>query len=255
MADLEMYVAHCNATGKQYIGITSKGYRTRWRQHVTNARNGSATALHKAIRKHGQESFQLAVLCKPDTVERLKQAEVWAIEKLNTMAPHGYNLTRGGDGVVGGVLPERWYAANRAHAEKRRGVKRPPEVGQAVAAAQRGRKGTPMTPETKERLRIANTGRRNSPEAIASAAAKLKGRKLSAEHCAKLSEAHKGIRLSQEAKDKLSAHWQGRTFSAEHRAAISASQKGKTLSPEHREKLRIARQKRAERERAEKGKK
>lgn len=247
----ELYIAHCEPTGKQYIGITSKGYRARWARHVSDARRGSQTALHKAIRKHGEDAFQLAVLCKPETVERLKQAEIWSIEKLGTLAPRGYNLTRGGDGVVGGVMPESWYAGVRAAAERRRGVKRPPEIGLKVAAAQRGRKGVPMTQATKERLRLANTGREKSLEEIEKVRAALKGKRLNADHRAKLSEAHKGIRLSQEAKEKLSAHWKGRTFSEEHRAKLSASQKGRQLSPEHIEKLRIARQARAARERAQ----
>lgn len=248
----EVYIAQCIATKKSYIGITTKGYRNRWKRHVQDAASGSQTALHRAIRKHGENGFQLAVLMKPESIERLKQAEVWTIEHLKTMAPNGYNLTRGGDGVIGGIFPESWYAAVRAAAERRRGVKRLPEVIAKMSAAQRGRKRPTISEETRKRMSEAQKGRKMAPEAIARTAEKLRGKKLSAEHCAKLSDAHKGIHLSQEARDKLSVHWKGRTFTKEHRAKLSASQKGRILSPEHLEKLRAAQKARRERERVAK---
>lgn len=213
----ELYVAQCSANGKQYVGITTRGYRARWTRHVVDARNGSQTAFHKAIRKHGSDAFQLAVLCKPQTLERLKQAEVWAIEKLNTLAPRGYNLTRGGDGTFGAVMPESWH-------------------------------------EFKRSLSVSMRGRKMPREAVEKAAASRRGRPLSEEHRKKLSEAKRGKALPQEVKDKLSDRLKGRKLSEEHRARVSAAQKGKQLTPEHREKLRIARQARAIRERAAKEK-
>jgi len=67
--------------------------------------------------------------------------------------------------------------------------------------------GTPLTEETKEKLRQANLGKRgykHTKEAKQKISDRFKGKHLSKEHCVKLSEAHLGKTLTEEHKNKIS---------------------------------------------------
>lgn len=95
-------------SGKSYIGISSKTLDFRWRQHKYNANKGRASerdedcaALYSAMRKYPVEQFGVEVLMESDDWEILKREEIKAIAHHGTFSPGGYNLTRGGDGVVG----------------------------------------------------------------------------------------------------------------------------------------------------------
>jgi hypothetical protein len=89
---------------KKYIGLTTKTAKKRWDQHVATA-NGdgkdSKAIFKKAIRKYGTESWVVETIDSADTLEELKQKEIYWIEELNTYAfdknGWGYNSTRGGD--------------------------------------------------------------------------------------------------------------------------------------------------------------
>lgn len=102
--------------------------------------------------------------------------------------------------------------------------------------------GRPCGPETREKIRAANTGKpshmrgkHHSNEAklkLAEAAKGNKhmlGRKHSEESKRKLSAAHKGKTASDETKAKLSAAFKGRKFSDEHREKLSQACKGKKI--------------------------
>jgi group I intron endonuclease len=90
-----------------------------------------------------------------------------------------------------------------------------------------GRGGVNLTEEMKNKLRVANIGRKASPETRIKMSESHKGKIRSAEHSAKLSNSNKG-----------------KIRSAEHSAKISAAKKGKNLgrivSKETKEKIRVA---------------
>jgi hypothetical protein len=88
--------------GKCYIGITKTSPQKRFAAHLTSARRGANTALHRAIRKYGEESFKLEQMVICEAGQYLKDLEVKAIAAYGTRSPNGYNLTAGGDGVVDG---------------------------------------------------------------------------------------------------------------------------------------------------------
>lgn len=97
-----IYMVTNNITGKRYVGKTSTTVEERWKGHVSEAsRNLSNSALHKAINKYGQDAFSLTVLLKNIPVELLNHYERLLIVRMKTRAPLGYNLTDGGDGVLG----------------------------------------------------------------------------------------------------------------------------------------------------------
>jgi group I intron endonuclease len=126
-------------SGKSYIGI-AKDYRRRWAIHRYRANQNGQGALYAAIRKYKWESFSSEVLVI-GSFEYVKEMEVKAIAAFNTYHPHGYNLTRGGDGVVGRRTPQ--------------------DVRDKIAA---GNRGKTMTAASRKKLSIARKGGTISPE-------------------------------------------------------------------------------------------
>lgn len=86
-------------TGKSYIGITRK-LGKRMNDHRSSAKNGIRTLLYAAIRKYKWESFSMEVMAI-GSFEYVKELEIKAIAAFGTMNPSGYNMTRGGDGMLG----------------------------------------------------------------------------------------------------------------------------------------------------------
>jgi group I intron endonuclease len=86
--------------GKRYIGITIRSLNERWRVHRANAKRSNGY-LQNAINKYGADNFKVTALVIANDYEYLKELERKAIAVFNTKAPHGYNMTDGGDGVVG----------------------------------------------------------------------------------------------------------------------------------------------------------
>src|SRR2546428_10604780 len=95
------YVVRNTVNGKHYGGKTEKTFAIRWSQHLRNARGGSKFPLHRAIRKYGPEAFKLLMECKVENKIMLDAAETAFISSFNAKAPHGYNLTNGGEGKSG----------------------------------------------------------------------------------------------------------------------------------------------------------
>lgn len=64
---------------------------------------GSGIRLGSSIQHHGKENFKVELLDTADSKEELDKKEIFWIKELNSKDPEvGYNLTDGGDGVVGG---------------------------------------------------------------------------------------------------------------------------------------------------------
>ena len=81
---------------KAYIGI-SGNFPKRFVAHVNGRYDGSRdeSVIHKAIRKHGIDDFEVDILdYLPE--EELLDAEYEAIALQKTISPNGYNLDEGG---------------------------------------------------------------------------------------------------------------------------------------------------------------
>lgn len=88
--------------GKKYVGQTSKLYLSdRFGAHKFNARNDVSGYLYNAMRKYGEENFEIKVLIHGIPIDKLDFYEILWIKKLNTKSPNGYNMTDGGDGTHG----------------------------------------------------------------------------------------------------------------------------------------------------------
>jgi group I intron endonuclease len=94
-----IYQVTNTVNGKRYVGFTSQNPPlNRWTDHKRNAKNGSMTHLHCAIRKYGFESFLWSVLEEGLETEVGQNArEPYWISVINPE----YNKTRGGEGRVG----------------------------------------------------------------------------------------------------------------------------------------------------------
>ena len=94
-----VYIAVNKVNKKFYIGYT--GYLERRKtSHSRAARNGSPFPFHKAIRKHGWESFKFSVLEQFATEAEAMAAEKRLITERHPQDRHiGYNIADGGRGL------------------------------------------------------------------------------------------------------------------------------------------------------------
>jgi len=83
---------------KVYVGCTIKTIEARWIQHIILARSGKGYALHAAMRKYGEQNFEIDELQKCNSLEEMYTLERCAIVNLNTRYPNGYNVHIGGLG-------------------------------------------------------------------------------------------------------------------------------------------------------------
>lgn len=110
-------------SGKSYIGITTDVGRRR-RTHKRIALSGAKPShpLYRAIVKYGMDKFAVDVLDQYGTPDEAKAGEAAAIDRHQTLAPGGYNVSRGGDydGDAGGravvekMATDETYRARRA---------------------------------------------------------------------------------------------------------------------------------------------
>lgn len=99
-----LYQISNSINDKKYIGVSISPER-RWRQHRTG--NTNCLAIKSAISKYGADNFQFTLLCCGEDAY-IDDLEIAAISMYNTLSPHGYNLTVGGDGASYSVWESCW---------------------------------------------------------------------------------------------------------------------------------------------------
>lgn len=200
-------------SGKSYIGITSKTLEERWIGHLNRVRvPGAPGVLYNAIRKYGPDSFRKEVVAECDDWSLLQKMEVDAIVAHGTRYPAGYNLTDGGEGIIGAKPP--WFRERVAAAQKRRYA----DPTQREILRRNGLKGTvvsaaktrkpPKPHRTKEQKSAAIRTALSDPAMRAFLSSCSKGRRMSHEAKAKISAANKGSKkgpASEERKAKIKA--------------------------------------------------
>lgn len=238
----------------------------RWRQHCNATEPNRAVSA--AIRKHTPQAVRREVVSTHDTREEAMAAEIALIAKLNTIAPNGYNLTSGGEGVIG-APPHVWKAAGEAYARRfredpemrarvRAGFKiSGPKISERLrawwatpAAAQLRAKRS--SPEVREALRIRNLNR--TPETSAKMGAGMKRNWQDPEYRAKVNAAREAKQAelrkdpewvaAKKAKmaEAMRKKWQDPEYVAKRAAAqadpdtrarmLEGSRKKKTYTPE-----------------------
>ena len=182
--------------GKSYIGISiHEPEKQRIRNHLSG--NGNRI-LSKAVEKYGRDAFVSEILEENVFPEFLPDLEIVYIAKFNTVAPHGYNLTTGGETAkeVSAETRQKLSEANKGRPSHMKGKTRSLRDRRKITEALR-------RTETREKMSDAqkgNTkwlGKKHSPETkrkISQAAKGNKafsGKKHSPESLRKMSEARK----------------------------------------------------------------
>lgn len=218
----------------KYIGVTAASVKKRWYYHVYYAINNKskerATALGRAIRKHGVHRFRIEHIASSFSESYLCDLEVILITQYSTYGPlGGYNMTTGGKQKFSFSLETRNLMSvarmGRIESEetliKKRAMRHTPEAKANMSKTRTGRK---LSIEHVAKTVAFHTGRKRSVETCAKISAKAKCRSL--ETRKRMSEAQKGKR--------------GRKRSPEEIAATMSGVIGKPKSLEHRAKLRDA---------------
>lgn len=134
-----IYKVTNKVNGKIYIGQTIRKMSYRWSQHGAKKDNGF---FARAIRKYGKENFTVEILASAFTIEYLNELEIFFIKKFNSLSPNGYNIDLGG-----------------------KNEKRSAETILKISLATKGRAvwnaGKKLTPEHKQKLALAKTGKFN----------------------------------------------------------------------------------------------
>ena len=162
-------------SGKAYLGITNTNPEQRWNKHAASARSNSSLAIHRAIRKYGWNTFKKEILVE-GSFAYVKELEIKAIALFNSFTPFGYNLTRGGDGVLGTTYfrgrkhtPEtiaKMKLVQQGHVGTMNGKHHTAEAKEKIAIAQRGEKaywfGKTLTEETRQKMSVSGIGRKHT---------------------------------------------------------------------------------------------
>lgn len=155
---------------KQYVGqavIKAK----RWKDHKSALSVGKHNNryLQAAYNKYGKESFVYTVLEILPTLLNLDDREQHWINKLNTVAPNGYNLNPTAGSARGF---KHSIETKMKWSEQRKGKKRSAEFALSVSIQM---KGKIVSDETKQKQSLAQTGSTKSDETKAKHAARMKG--------------------------------------------------------------------------------
>lgn len=207
------YLIVNTTNNKAYVGIT-KNPALRLKAHIGASKRGSETPLHRAIRRYGLSAFTIRLLASASSWSNLLKVERFLICQFDSFLyeGHGYNLTRGGEGVLGHrhTVSVRARMAETARRQvvseetraKLRGRKPTPETLAKIAAV---RSGIPCSEQTKAKIREKLTGRKITSE--------QRARMLQAiaqpDNLARRKERQLGVKLSDETRAKMAAAKRG----------------------------------------------
>lgn len=233
-----------NINGKTYIGLTKKALSQRIANHIKS----NKSYVQKALNKYGLDSFTVTVIDYAEDAQVIKEKEKYWIDKLNCKWPNGYNLTDGGDGLVGATevtlkkMRESHIGQvcwNKGGVGWNKGLTK--ENNSSMASASAKKKGRPAH----------NKGKPNPGASLANKGkvSPYKGRKSSEETKAKQRLAAKNRPpQSEETKRKRSKSLEGRICSESTRMLIRDKAIGRKPTPQHIANLKIASRKRHDNE-------
>lgn len=165
---------------------------------------------------------------------KLPALEIATIAERRSFAPKGYNLTVGGEGRTGAVCRPETREKLR---QANLGKRVSEETRLRMSAANLGRK---LPQGAIEKIRLARLGSTRTLETLERMRIASTGRPKSEETRRKIGVASLGHKLSEGAKEKIRKANTGKRHSEETRAKISAVQVGKKASEETRARMREA---------------
>jgi group I intron endonuclease len=153
-----IYIARHKINGKCYVGQTHREVGRRLNEHFKDPRRHHA--FDSATKKYGLSAFDIITIDGIPS-ELLDQWESFFISALNTLAPHGYNLTTGGNGGLRSEETKKKLSViftGTTH----RGRRVTEEQKRKQSETLKGRK---QTPEQIEKMRLTKIGVPRSPHA------------------------------------------------------------------------------------------
>src|SRR5271157_4049992 len=91
-----IYLIINKINGRAYLGLTVD-IKRRWAEHRSNKKY----PVDLAIQKYGASNFSMDIIEEHTSWEEMKEAEIWWIEYLRSIGVNLYNITEGGDGILG----------------------------------------------------------------------------------------------------------------------------------------------------------
>ena len=195
-----IYLITNNINGKIYVGKHST-------DNLNDGYMGSGKILKLAYNKHGVEHFTKKILAFADTEEKLNWFERFYIKKYHCRDKSiGYNLTDGGDGILGHYHSEE---TKKKIGESHKGRTSPNKckpmsevqkrkIGESHKGKPSPNKGKHHSEETKKKISNSNKGKTIGRTVW------NKGLHHSEETKKKISESNKGNHHSEETKKKIS---------------------------------------------------
>ena len=169
--------------GKAYIGISiHEPTNGRIKEHLAGRGN---RYLANVVKKYGKDAFTYDILEANVFDELLPDLEVAYIAKFNTVRPHGFNLTYGGE------------ICKKVSEETRQ------KISEALRGENNAFFGKRPSAETRQKISEANKGKKRSPAVVQKMSERAKGKRHSAETRQKISELMKGRKRTKEHQQKL----------------------------------------------------
>lgn len=228
-----IYIIENKLNGDTYVGKTVNVER-RWKKHKKDSET-SNRHLYCAMRKHGIENFNIRVLDEHDEEEHaLKILEPAWIQKLRDEGVHLYNMTDGGEGIVGLQFSEEHRRKLGDAAKRRGGQIREPLSEETKRKISESNKGKTVSDETRKRQSDAAKRRAERQAALKPAVPQKQPGKRGPKPGTKRGP------MSEEQKQHLREINLGKSPSDETRQKLSAANRGKPKPPrsiEHCQKL------------------
>ncbi len=194
----------------RYVGKTVFMLEDRLNKHLRDKHNNYRTRWIQSLVRQGLKPIIKLIETVPPDEDWAERERYW-IAYYRSIGANLTNFTDGGEGVPG------WIPLK--------------ETRRRMSNGQRNRK--PITQITRQKLSIANKGRK-SP---------MIGKRHSNASKEKMCQAHLGKKHSPETREKVRQARLGKPLSFEHREKLAQAKLGKEQSPEHIEKSRRGRMK------------
>lgn len=243
-----IYAITNSVNGKKYIG-SAVNLKRRMQKHFSELDRGShhSSKLQRAWVKHGSQSFAFSVLEYIENKADLVAREQYWIDDAMASTDAGYNVAPTAGSILGVKRTTATLEKMRASGLKYRATD---ATREKLRVANTGKKASPeklakmsaliKSPETLEKLRIAGIGRKLSDDSIAKIIAFHTGKKKSPEAKEKMRQAKLGTKQSPETIAKRAEAMRGRLPSQACRDASILARKGCKMSEEARLKISIA---------------
>jgi group I intron endonuclease len=154
-----IYCIKNKINGKMYVGL-SNDIQRRFQEHKTPKNKQKTTNIAKALRKYGLDSFDFTVLEEVFDSEDLESKEIFWIGKLNPE----YNMNKGGLGNTGRLIKDETRLKISNAVKLNWSQKTQQQKSDILKNLIGPKKGRQINETTKQKLRMANIGKKQSEE-------------------------------------------------------------------------------------------